>query len=201
MPEFPETRESLLARVRDPQDEEAWCQFVAVYRPVIYRLARARGLQDADAQDLTQTVLASVARAIRNWEPNAERARFRCWLSRVVRNAAINALTRGPWDVPAGGTDMIQLLEQQPQLDDETQRDFDHEYQRAVFRWARDQIQGEFHVSTWDAFWLTTVEGRNVDQAAAQLNKSLGAVYAARSRVMRRLREVVRQFEEENVAD
>lgn len=55
--ESPETRESLLIRVRDLQDRDAWDQFVQIYRPVVYRLARNRGLQDADAQDLAQKVL------------------------------------------------------------------------------------------------------------------------------------------------
>lgn len=195
MPEFPETRESLLARVRDPQDDEAWSRFVAIYRPAIYRLVRGRGLQDADAQDLTQQVLASVAGAIQRWEPDPAKGRFRSWLSRIVRNAVINAVTRRHPDVPVGGSDMLQLLEQQPDSDDASEQDFDHEYRRAVFRWAQDQIRLEFHESTWNAFWLTTVEGQSVEQAAEQLDKSLGSVYAARSRVMRRLKEAVRQFE------
>ena len=196
MPEFPDTRESLLARVKDPQDDDAWRTFVAIYRPVIYRLARSRGLQDADAEDLTQQVLASVAKAIGRWEPDPAKGRFRSWLSRIVRNAAMNALTRRHPDVAAGGTDMVQRLEQQPEPDDSSLGDFDHEYQRAVFRWAQDQVRPEFQESTWDAFWLTTVEGQSVEQAADRLGKSLGAVYAARSRVMRRLKETVRHFED-----
>jgi RNA polymerase sigma-70 factor (ECF subfamily) len=62
--EFPETRSTLLAQVRSPENREAWEQFVLVYRPVIYRMARRRGMQDADAQDLVQTVLMRVAGAI-----------------------------------------------------------------------------------------------------------------------------------------
>ena len=91
---------------------------------------------------------------------------------------------------------MAQLLEQQPEPDDSSLADFDHEYRRAVFRWAQGQVRHEFHESTWDAFWLTTVDGLSVEQAAEQLGKSSGAVYAARSRVMRRLKEVIRRFED-----
>ncbi len=65
--EFPETRDSLLAQVRSPANREAWDQFALLYRPVIYRLARQRGLHDADAQDLAQQVLMAVASAIGNW--------------------------------------------------------------------------------------------------------------------------------------
>lgn len=195
MPEFPDTRESLLARVKDPQDEDAWRRFVTVYRPVIYRLARGRGLQDADAQDLTQQVLLSVAHAIERWEPDPGKGRFRSWLSRIVRNAAMNALTRRHPDMAVGGSEVAKLLEQLPEPDESSLADFDHEYRRAVFRWAQDRIRQEFHESTWDAFWRTAVQGQSVEQAADQLGRSLGAVYAARSRVMRRLKEAVRQFE------
>jgi len=64
MPEFPETRTSLLVRIQSPHDGEAWREFVAIYRPVVYRLARRRGLQDADAEDLSQRVVIAVQRAI-----------------------------------------------------------------------------------------------------------------------------------------
>ena len=102
--EFPETRESLLAQVRSPANREAWDDFALIYRPVIYRLARRRGLQDADAQDLAQRVLMAVASAIGSWEKSNESVRFRHWLRRVARNAIVNALSRRPHDRAAGGT-------------------------------------------------------------------------------------------------
>ena len=66
MTDFLQTRSSLIAQVRSPEDREAWDQFVVMYRPVIYRMARRRGMQDADAQDLVQTVLMRVAGAIQS---------------------------------------------------------------------------------------------------------------------------------------
>src|SRR5437868_12133380 len=96
--QFPETRDSLLVQVRSPANREAWEAFVQIYRPVIYRLARGRGLQDADAQDLAQRVLMAVAAAIGSWEKSSESVRFRHWLSRVARNAIVNALSRQPQD-------------------------------------------------------------------------------------------------------
>jgi len=72
MTEYPETRDSLLVQVGDPQNAEAWEQFARIYRPVIFRLARRRGLQDADAHDLSQQVLMSVASSIEHWERNDE---------------------------------------------------------------------------------------------------------------------------------
>ena len=84
MTEFPETRASLLLEVRSPESQTAWEEFVQLYRPAIYRMARKRQLQDADAQDITQNVLLKIAGAIGNYEPR-EGVRFRHWLrGRVV---------------------------------------------------------------------------------------------------------------------
>ena len=189
------TSDEELARATQAGSLGAFEELVHRYEVKIFEFLRYRVRGLHDAQDLTQQVLASVAGAIQRWEPDPAKGRFRSWLSRIVRNAVINAVTRRHPDVPVGGSDMLQLLEQQPDSDDASEQDFDHEYRRAVFRWAQDQIRLEFHESTWNAFWLTTVEGQSVEQAAEQLDKSLGSVYAARSRVMRRLKEAVRQFE------
>ena len=113
MVHLPETRNSLLLKVRDPADAVAWEEFVAIYRPLIYRLARRRGLQDADAEDLAQRVLVSVSEAIRTWEKDERRGTFRAWLLRVARNAIINALTRTRPDAAVGGTSVMEQLEAQ----------------------------------------------------------------------------------------
>ena len=66
----PETRPSLILRVRDPNDADAWNQFATLYRPVILRLAHRKGIQAADAEDLAQQVLLSVEEAIERWQPD-----------------------------------------------------------------------------------------------------------------------------------
>ena len=194
MSAFPETHVSLLVRLKDPGDYTAWNEFVAVYRPVIYRLARKRGLQDSDAQDLSQEVLIAVAKAVGGWKPDPNRGRFRTWLIRIAGNAIINVLTRGRPDGAIGGTSFLEAIRQQaePNLAAE---DIKREYQRELFRWCVKQIRCEFHESTWNAFWLTTVEGLSIEETAARLGKTTGSIYASRSRIMRRLRERVRQYE------
>ncbi|MBW3540421.1 MAG: sigma-70 family RNA polymerase sigma factor [Planctomycetes bacterium] len=193
----PETRASLLIRVRDPADQAAWHEFVEIYRPVILRLARQKGMQAADAEDLAQQVLLAVAKAVEQREHDPKRAKFRTWLKRVVHNAILNALTRGRPDRGSGDAALLAMLNQH---ESHTGPDSDLlrlEYRREVFRWAARQVRQEFHQATWDAFWLTAVEGRAVEDVAERLAKNRGAIYAARSRVMRRIQEKVTEYEQQ----
>ena len=195
MTEFPETRDSLLVQVRSPANREAWEEFVLLYRPVICRLARRRGLQDADAQDLAQQVLIAVASAIGDWEKSNEAVRFRHWLRRVARNAIVNALARRPHDRAAGGTSVQELLAQQPGDDPEADAQIELEYRRELYRRAARIVRGDIDPETWRAFELTVIENRSIDETAVELHKPVGTIYAARSRIMRRLREAVQELE------
>jgi RNA polymerase sigma-70 factor (ECF subfamily) len=78
--------------MRDPQDGRAWGEFVEIYEPVVYRLARREGLQDADARDLTQQVLMAVAGRVERWDPDRSKGSFRAWLYRVARNLTVNLM-------------------------------------------------------------------------------------------------------------
>ena len=196
MTDFPDTRESLLVQVRSPANREAWDQFVSIYRPVIYRLARRRGLQDADAQDLAQQVLIAVAGAIGDWEKTNEAVRFRHWLRRVARNAILNALTRRPRDQAAGGTSVQELLLEQGAVDPQSEAQIELEYRRELYLRAARIVRGDVEPESWRAFELTVIENRSIDAAALELDKPVGSIYAARSRIMRRLREAVREMEE-----
>ena len=186
--DFPETRASLLVEIRDPANEQAWVVFSELYRPVVYRMARRRGLQDADAQDLAQRVLVSVARAIGDWQDKEGRSRFRHWLARVTRNAIIDVFRKMKSDPTLAGPDVARVLNQSPAAHD---TEIEYEYERAMFRRAARLVRPEFKRATWIAFWETTVEGRLIGEVANELEQSVGSIYTARSRVMRRLKEVV----------
>ncbi len=175
----PETRPSLLLRLADHADQAAWQEFARIYTPVVYRLAVRRGLQHADAEDLSQQVLAAVAKAIDRWQSDPARAKFRTWLHRVAQNFIINALNRAAPDRAVGGSTIQAALGNQAarsQADSDLVR---LEIRREVFRWAADHIRHEFRPATWDAFWRTAIENQTVEQAAAELRLSCGAIYAA----------------------
>jgi len=186
----------LLIRVRDPADQAAWQEFVEIYRPVILRLAQHKGMQAADAEDIAQEVLVSVAKAVEQWEHDPKRAKFRTWLHRVANNAVLDALTRRKPDRASGGSALQAVLEQREAHSGPDSDLLRLEYRREVFRWAARQVQKEFRPDTWSAFWLTAVEGRTVEAVAQELAKDAGAIYAARSRVMRRIRKKAAEYEE-----
>jgi RNA polymerase sigma-70 factor (ECF subfamily) len=192
---FPETRASLLMQVKNPENRESWEQFVLIYRPVIFRIALARGLQHADAHDLAQQVLMAVSSAIGRWEKSTESTRFRHWLSRITKNAIINALSRRPRDQAAGGSSAQSVLDEVTDHDAATEELILHEYRRELYQRAAEQVRGEVRSDTWMAFELTVVAGVEIMDAAERMGKSVGAIYSARSRVMLRMREAVRELE------
>jgi RNA polymerase sigma factor (sigma-70 family) len=201
MTDSPATRQSLLVRLRDPRDGQAWTEFVAIYTPLIDRLARTNGLQSADAADLAQEVFRAVSGAIDRYDPDPARGSFRGWLFRIARNLMINLLAaRRVRPQATGDSDVQELLNRVPAPDGAETAFFDLEYRRGLFVWAADQVRGEFRPSTWQAFWLTAVEGQAPRAAAEASGISVGAVYIARSRVMARLKSIIEQVEGEPVS-
>lgn len=196
----PETRPSLLLRLRAPQDQQAWAEFVCIYEPLVMRVLRQRGLQDADARDVTQQVILAVTEAVQRWQPDGQQASFRRWLFSIARRLALRFLERGQPKRGIGGSDMLKLLDRLPEPAHRTEVQFDDEYRNEVFRWAADQIKTEFRDSTWQAFWRTCVLHQPIPEVADLLGVSAGNVYVARSRVIARLRVVVEQFEAEHGA-
>ncbi len=200
MDQSPATRQSLIVKLRDPADSGAWSEFVALYEPLLYRLARRKGLQDADSRDLCQDVFRAVAGAVDRWDP--ARGSFRGWISRIARNLLINFLTRGSHHFRgSGATSMQELLEAHPAADPSATAMFEHEYKRQLFQSAAADVKAEFAATTWQAFWQTAVEDRAPAQVAAELSLSLGSVYVARSRVLARIRRRVQTLEEAYAED
>ncbi|MGC8641429.1 MAG: RNA polymerase sigma factor, partial [Isosphaeraceae bacterium] len=184
MVDSPATRQSLLVRLKDPRDGQAWSEFVAIYAPLIERLARARGFQEADAADLAQEVFRAVAGAIDRYDPDPARGSFRGWLCRIARNLMINLLAaRRIRPQATGDPNVRELLERVPAPDSAETALFDAEFRRRLFHWAAEQVRGEFRESTWKAFCLTAVDGQKPAAAAQAVGISIGTVYIAKSRV------------------
>ncbi len=193
IPSPPDTRASLIGRLRDAADVAAWDEFVAIYGPLVHRLAMRQGLQSADAEDVVQQVFAAVSQSVYQWLERPQQNRFRAWLLTIARNIAIKTLTRRPHGGVGLGGDpgLYELAAPAKDLSSH----FDIEYRREVYRWAAEQVQNTVSPSTWNAFQLTHIDGVSIADTAVQLGISVGNIYIARSRVINRLRELAKQFE------
>src|SRR5947209_12059228 len=196
MADFPPTRASLLVRLRDPKDEAAWRQFVDLYAPLVYGYARKQGLQDADAADLSQHVMGTLVRSMGRLEYDPQRGAFRNWLFTVVRRklsdwraAQANRL-RG-----SGDTATHRLLSECP-APEALEAEWEAEWERRLFAWACEQIRPGVAEATWQAFWRTALLGQPGKQVAEDLGLTVAAVYHARSRILARLKELIRSAQE-----
>lgn len=186
------TRPSLLLRVRDAGDERAWREFVELYTPLIFTYCQRRGLQEADAADVAQEVMRTVARAIGGFAYQPAKGTFRSWLYTVTRTRLANFQKRQQRQPRGTGeTAVHEFLESQP--NPEPDASWDQEFHQRLLDWACAQVRGEFQDSTWRAFRLTAIEGQSAKDAAQAAGLSIGAVYIARSRVTARIREKIQE--------
>ena len=191
MNKSPDTRASLLLRLRRHDDVESWNEFVEIYQPLIFRMAERCGLQEADANEVVQEVLARVARAVSNWKSSGNQGSFRNWLKCVTKNLVIQFFRdRRRFPQTSDQSDVRRLVEGKPAPQDDDHW-FALELQRQYFAWAARRFKDRFEPTTWAAFWRTTVEDEPIEHVAQQLGVSRGAVYIARSRVMSKLRVAI----------
>jgi RNA polymerase sigma-70 factor (ECF subfamily) len=192
------TRPSLLLRVRDERDAEAWRQFVELYGPMVYEFGRRRGLQDADAADLTQIVLGGLGEQLRRDAYDCRRGPFRAWLFGVVRNQCRKFVTkRARFIAGTGDTGMHEALAQQPAPEPDDESLWQQEYEQRLFLWSAERVRPYVAESSWQAFWLTAVEGKSAKETAQRLGMAVGAVYTAKSRVLERIRREIEALEAE----
>jgi len=192
------TRASLLIRLGNPQDRAAWQQFVELYGSLVYGFARRRGLQDADAADLTQACLRQVAARVGTFEYDPRRGTFRGWLFTIVRNQLRDFRDRPRRLYQGSGAPGLQrLLEAQAAPEPDEADEWEREYRRGLLAWAAEQVRPQVQEATWQAFWQTAVEGRPGKEVACGLGLTAAAVYLARGRVMARLRALIREVQED----
>lgn len=201
MTNTPPTRFSLIGRLHDATDSEAWNEFVEIYQPMIQRIVQKRGLQYADAAEVTQEVLGRVATAINSWDPDPDKGSFRGWLYRMTRNLTIDHLRRGQNQNKHRNQDSNFDIGQIPEPTEDESREFKNEYERQLFNWAAGQVQSSFKPLNWQAFWLTTIENVSIVEAASRLDMSKGKIYVARSRVMAKIAAVIQERVQEEKND
>ena len=188
---WPSTHTSLLLQVRRLDNRPAWSRFVDLYGPLIYRFCRKRGLQSADADDVTQEVFKQIGRAIPMFEYNRQRGRFRGWLGTIARHEIRRFLKKKNRPGQGlGGSDSDQAINSIESVDSEWNDAFNLHIVQTAF----DQIQPEFDAETWKLFELVWFGQRKPRDVAAELQCDAEHVYRVTSKVKRRLKRQIKQL-------
>jgi RNA polymerase sigma-70 factor (ECF subfamily) len=194
------TRPSLLRRLRQaPPDQAAWAEFVDRYGRQIHAWCRRWGLQEADAEDVTQTVLLQLASRLPGFCYDPAR-RFRAWLKTLTHHAWSDFLAAWrPAVKGSGDSGLRQLLDIVQARDDLTRR-MQEAFDQELLELATARVRARVEERTWEAFRLTAQEGLSGAEAAARLGMQVGTVYKAKSKVHAMLQETVRQLQAEEPA-
>ncbi|MCA8998551.1 MAG: sigma-70 family RNA polymerase sigma factor [Planctomycetaceae bacterium] len=187
----PTTSLSLLERLQEESPSPVtWEEFVGRYRPVVFHWCRKWGLQEEDAQDVTQNVLLALSQQMGTYKYRPER-RFRSWLKTISHRAWIRFLeSRKREPVTVEGIDRVQALDSV-----DAQADFmemiELESNRQVLEMAMEYVRQRVQPTTWEAFQRTAVMEHEPVDVAQELGLSVMAVYRARCRVQKMLQEEV----------
>lgn len=193
-----QTSYTLLTRVRDVNDQQAWNEFVECYAPKIFVWCRRFHLQESDASDVTQEVLVKLVGAMQSFVYDPARGSFRGWLKTITTNA-VRDLGR-TWQRngrAVGDANFSQLLEslEDPEAVRVLEDVIEGAHQQQILQEAATQVALRVQPHTWKAYQLTAVEQRPAAQVARELQMRISEVYVAKSRVMKMLRETVALLE------
>jgi RNA polymerase sigma-70 factor (ECF subfamily) len=180
------TPASLLERLRQPNQERAWEQLIDLYSPLIFCWGRRVGLRAEDAADLVQDVFVLLVQKLPQFTYDRHKT-FRGWLKTVTLHKCYENHRKGKRKPPIqdGGEKVLDGLAGP----DEAAALWEADYLKHLAQQALELIQGHFQPTTWKAFWLYVVEGRPPAEVAVELGLSVGAVHAARFRVLALLRQ------------
>lgn len=174
--------------------QEAWSELDQMYRPFIQVWLRAQGVDPVDADDLTQDVLTVLFQELPQFEHSGRTGAFRTWLRTICLNRLLgHRRALAMHGRPTGGTE-FQAQIQAIAEDDPLIADWDREHEQAVLRYLYTVIEPQFELETLAVFRRLTVDGHAAEAVAAEFGMTAGAVFVARSRVLRRLREEAQRF-------
>jgi RNA polymerase sigma-70 factor, ECF subfamily len=175
---------SLLCRVRESRDADAWAHFVRLYTPLLFCWARRIGLPSADADDFVQDLLVHLLGKLSKFEHRGSGS-FRAWLRTVAINHFRQRLRRHQLAPVGGDTHALEAVAAAADSDPF----WETEYREQLLARALKIMQAEFEPTTWQACWQRIVEDRPAAEVAHNLGLSEGAVYVYTGRVLRRLRQ------------
>jgi RNA polymerase sigma-70 factor, ECF subfamily len=183
------TSATLLERLNNRSDSEAWRRLVDLYSPLINGWLRRHGVWADDAEDLTQDVLGIVVREVSRFTHNGRAGAFRTWLRTITINCLRQSLRSRHLPAEAtGSSGVMMMLDQLEDPSSDLSRRWDQEHDRYVLERLLELIEPEFRPDTWRAFRRQVIDGRSAEAVAAELGTSVNAVLIAKSRALSHLR-------------
>lgn len=184
------TSATLLERLKDARDTEAWGRLVELYTPLIRGWAERLSVRGADADDLVQEVMTVVVRRFPEFVHPDRPGAFRGWLRAIAANCARTMWkNRRVRPTAPGGTDFGSYLARLEDPTDDFARAWEREHDLYVTRKLLERIKGDFEARTWQVFARFVIDGLSAEEVAAETGVTANAVYIAKSRVLSRLRE------------
>src|SRR5438477_10246714 len=184
------TRASLLLRIKDRSDAEAWKDFQELYAPLLYRYARARNLSREDAEDVRDECIAVVARKIAAFEYDKAKGGFKNWLYCIASGKVIDLLRRRH-EKQADSGQMAALPDPAPTPDEAWETNWRNQH----LTYCVEQVRPHVLEKNFEAFRLLSYEECSVEEVCARLDMTPEQVYQAKSRVLRRVRQLLRELE------
>jgi RNA polymerase sigma factor (sigma-70 family) len=189
-----DTPVSLIERLtKQPDDHDAWSRFVDRYGPLILGWCRSWRLQDADAHNLTQIVLTKLLSNLRRFKYDPSRS-FRGWLRKVTENAWTESI-RNPWPVIPGGDYRIDRVIEGHEAREDLFKRIESEFDLELMEMAEKDVRDRVEPQTWEAYWLTAVEGLAGLEVSRRLGMSVTNVFAARHKVLKLLKKEVKTLQ------
>jgi RNA polymerase sigma-70 factor, ECF subfamily len=174
---------TLLEKLRNPAPNDAWMRFVHLYTPVLFNWAGRAGLQESDAADLVQEVFVILLEKLPEFQHDRTGS-FRAWLRAVTMNKLRDWKRRAARAVTVAFDD-----KQFAEIEAEADSFWDLDFRRELTLRALELMKAEFAPTTWQACWEFLTKGKSAAEVAKQFGISENAVYIAKCRTMRRLRQ------------
>lgn len=178
------TRASLLIRVKDPRDTQAWSEFYELYGPLLYRFARAKGLGHDDAEDVRSTCYEQIVRQICHFDYDKQKGGFKAWLRTLVCRRVIDLLRKHR--VPIAESHDLKTAHNPDLAPDQL---WEQHWKQQHLRYVVDRVRQDVSAQTFSAFQALMEEGATVSEVCSRLGMNANQVYKAKSRVLELVRE------------
>lgn len=183
---------TLLEGLKGADRQTVWAEYVSRYRPLLVRHFQRLGMQPQDAEDVAQEALLVFARAYREGKYDPSQGRLRSWLFGIAHRTLRGWNRQRARAVPA--TQLTQIDELQDE--DRQSKLWEQDWRDAVLEKCIEEVRGEVEPNTFAAFARFAREGRPAREVAAELGISENAVFGAKRRILRRIRELLPSIEE-----